>query len=88
MNIRRPQRKHSAATDSSAAEMAAFKRYVTGGDGPARRPPKIEMTAIARGRAEFPVELTVSRPERRQPAPCPPEFHPRHHRVGARSRAP
>ena len=41
-------------------QIAAFQRYVTGGDGPiAGR--QIEMTAMREDGAEFPVELTVSR---------------------------
>jgi PAS domain S-box-containing protein len=41
-------------------QIAAFKRYVTGGDGPlAGR--QIEMTAVREDATEFPVELTVSR---------------------------
>jgi PAS domain S-box-containing protein len=41
-------------------QIAAFKRYVAGGDGPfAAR--QIEMTAMREDGAEFPVELTVSR---------------------------
>ena len=66
-------------------QIAAFKRYVTAGDGPlAGR--QIEMLAMREEGAEFPVELTVSRlsgDSRARPSPASSATSPN----GARSRS-